>query len=193
MYHGGIPFWNVVGLPDAGIKESRDRIKTAIKNSGYEIPSKKYIINLSPADIRKEGTGLDLSIAVAVLRGIGQIRPFNYNDVMFIGELSLNGNLKKIRGVLPICLEAVKQGIKKVILPKENVEEASLVEGIAVIGTKSLKEVVDYLNGNLQIEPAKSNTIKSFANSIKYKIDFSDVKGQESIKRALEVSASGRT
>lgn len=186
----GMPTWSVVGLPDAGVRESKERIKTAIKNCGIELLSRKYIINLSPADIRKEGTGFDLAIAVGILQSIGQIRDFNSEDVLFVGELSLNGKINKINGILPICLEALKYGIKRIILPKENSKEASVVRDLEVIGVKNLNEVIKYLNGEISILPEKTNINGIFNESIS-NIDFSEVKGQESIKRALEISAAG--
>ena len=183
--------WNIIGLPDVGIKESKERIKTAIKNSGIELLSKKYTINLSPANLKKEGTGLDLAIAVAILQNIGKIRRFNTEDILFVGEISLNGRINKINGILPICLEAKKQGIKKIILPEENLKEGSIVEGIDVIGVNNLNQTIDYLNGKINISSAKSEISKLFKESYNSNINFSDVKGQESIKRALEIAASG--
>lgn len=189
---GGMPSWSVVGLPDTGVKESKERIKTAIKNCGIELLSRKYIINLSPADIRKEGTGFDLAIAVGILQSIGKINDFNSEEVLFVGELSLDGKINKINGILPICLECIKYGIKKIILPKENAKEAGIVKELEVIGINSLNEVMKYLNNEITIEPEKVDMSKLF-NKSNTNIDFSEVKGQESIKRALEIAAAGRT
>lgn len=190
---GGMPSWNVVGLPDTAIKESKERIKTAIKNCDVELLSRRYVINLSPADMRKEGAGLDLAIAVATLKSIEKINDFNSAEILFLGELSLDAQIKKINGILPICLEAIKYGIKKVILPLENAKEASIVEGLEVIGVKHLKEVIDYLNGKINIDSMKVNINEFFKKKFNSELDFSEVKGQESIKRALEIAAAGRT
>lgn len=188
---GGMPAWNIVGLPDTGIKESKDRIRTAIKNCGIELLSRKYIINLSPADLKKEGTGLDLAIAVGILQSIGQIRRFDSNSVIFVGEISLNGKIGKINGILPICLEALKYGIKKIILSTENAKEASIVSNMEVIGVENLNQVIDYLNGKIDIYPTKTDISKIFNTGKFLEEDFSEIKGQETAKRALEIAAAG--
>ena len=140
------------GLPDTSVKESQERVRTAIKNSGYELLSRKIVVNLAPANLRKEGSIFDLPIAVGILKSLDIIYGKNINSILFIGELSLNGNLNPIHGALPICMEAKKMGIQKVILPKENVQEASIIEGIEILGAEDLNEVVNYLNGNATIQ-----------------------------------------
>lgn len=187
----GMPCWEIVGLPDINIKESKERVKTAIKNCGIELLSRRYVINLSPANIRKSGAILDLAISVGILYSMGIIRPQNLDDTIFIGELSLNGNLSRVDGVLPICIEAQKQRIKRIILPRENAGEASIVEGMEVIGINTLNEAIDYLNGKKEIKNEEVNIESIFESLAKTQIDYSDVKGHETSKRALEIAAAG--
>ena len=188
----GIPGWDIVGLPDTSVKEAKERVRTAIKNSGYELQSRKIIVNLAPADTKKEGSAFDLPIAIGILlctEVIGQIP----ENIAFIGELSLDGKINKVNGVLPMCIEAKKLGIKQVVLPKENAQEAAVVEDLNVYGANTLGEVVDFLNGNLKIEKSNVDIEKLFKKDNKSLFDFSEVKGQENIKRALEIAAAGRT
>lgn len=188
---GGLPCFEIVGLPDTSIREAKERVKTAIKNSGFELQSRRIIVNLAPANTKKEGSYLDLPIAIAILLNIEEIQKQKIENTIFVGELSLDGKINKINGVLPICIEARRLGIEKVIVPFENSNEAAIVEGIDVIGVKTLTEVVDYLNGVINIEPNRVDVKTYFEQNNKYTIDFSEVKGQENIKRALEVSAAG--
>ena len=188
----GMPNWEVVGLPDATVKESKERVRTAIKNSGYEFESRRIVINLAPADKRKEGSFFDLPIAIGILLDFEDIMWQNLEDTVFIGELSLDGSLNKINEVLPMCIEEKKLGIKRVILSEENAKEAAIVKELQVIGATNLREVVDYLNDVENIEPTETDIQKIFKDKSKYKLDFSDVKGQENVKRALEIAAARR-
>lgn len=189
---GGLPGWDIVGLPDASVKEAKERVRTAIKNSGYELQSRKIIVNLAPADTKKEGSAFDLPIAIGILICTEVINEISEN-IAFIGELSLDGKINKVNGILPMCIEAKKLGIKQVILPKENAQEAGVVEGIDVYGASTLSEVVDFLNGNIKIEKTNVDIAKLFETNNKSLFDFNEVKGQENIKRALEIAAAGRT
>lgn len=181
------------GLPDTSVKESQERVRTAIKNSGFDFKSRKIVINLAPADTRKEGSFFDLPIAIGILLDFHDIKRQNLDDTVFIGELSLNGNINKINGVLPMCIEAKKLGIKRIILSKDNAKEAAIVDGIKVIGVTNLSEVVDYLNGNNYIIPTANSISEMFNMKYQYMIDFSDVKGQENVKRALEIATARRS
>lgn len=192
MLQVGCHGWELVGLPDASVKESKERVKTAIKNSGYELQSRKIVVNLAPADTRKEGSFFDLPIAIGILSCIEIIRKNNFENVAFVGELSLDGKLNKINGILPMCIEAKRLGIKKIIIPSENIKEASVVADIEILGAKSLKQVVNYLNGEGNIEKIDTNLKDIFNNNKNYFLDFSEVKGQENVKRAIEVAAARR-
>ena len=187
----GMPEWNVVGLPDVSIKEAKDRIRTAIKNIGIEEKSKRIIINLAPADTKKEGTFFDLPIAIGILMANEMIQKRNLEKFVFIGELSLDGKLNKINGVLPMCIEAARLGMEYMILPKENAQEAAIVSGIKVIPVDNLEQVIHFLNEEEIILPKTVDRNAIFETKQKRMIDFSEVKGQENVKRALEVAAAG--
>ena len=186
----GMPYWDVVGLPDISVKEAKERVKTAIKNSGYEFISRKIVVNLSPADLKKEGTHFDLPIAIGILHSLGKIVQIDSN-IAFIGELSLDGSINKINGVLPMCLEAKRLGINKIILPNENAKEGAIINGLEVLGAGNIKEVVDFLNGKVALQIEQNTSLDLFEKNVEYNIDFADVKGQENVKRALEISAAG--
>jgi magnesium chelatase family protein len=186
------PGFSIVGLPDNAVKESRERIPAAIKNSNLVFPGlKKITVNLSPADIKKEGAGFDLPIAIGLISESSQISPEKLKDYVFIGELSLDGKLRKVPGVLPITLEAKARNFRGVILPKDNAKEAAIVEGIEVYPFDNLVEIYDFLNGRLDAQPYKLKADEVFNREQKYILDFSDVKGQAEVKRAMEVAAAG--
>jgi magnesium chelatase family protein len=182
----------IVGLPDVAIKESYFRIESALKNCNFRMPRQQVVVNMAPADIRKEGSSYDLTIATAVLSASGQLESENLDKYIIMGELSLDGSLQPIKGALPIAIQARKDGFKGFILPKQNAREAAIVNDLEVYGVESIKEVAGFFNGDIELKPEVVNTREEFYNSLcNYDSDFSEVKGQENIKRALEIAAAG--
>ncbi|HOJ42693.1 MAG TPA: YifB family Mg chelatase-like AAA ATPase [Syntrophorhabdaceae bacterium] len=187
----GLPSFNIVGLPEASVKESKERVRSAIKNAGFEFPSDRITVNLAPADMRKEGSSFDLPIAIGILASMGIVKPEKAKDYFLAGEISLDGSIKAIRGVLPITMLAAKEGIKNIIVPVENGKEASLVKDIHVYGASHILEIIHFLKGEgyLQEFPPSEFSFKDLSHE--EGLDFSDIKGQTHAKRALEIAASG--
>lgn len=189
---GDKPFYLIVGLPDNAVRESMQRVEAALQTNKYRMPRQKIIVNMAPADIRKEGSAYDLPIAIGILASSGQVDSENLDKYLIMGELSLDGGLQPIKGALPIAIQARKEGFKGFILPKQNAREAAIVNELEVYGVENIREVAEFLNGDKQLEQQIVNTRDEFFNSLSnYENDFSDVRGQENIKRSLEIAAAG--
>jgi len=187
----GLGNFLTVGLPDMAVKESKERIKAAIKNCGLDYPFQNITVNLAPADIKKEGSGFDLPMAIGILGTNGTLLKKDLNDYLFLGELSLDGSLRPIKGALSIAVAAQQKGIRNLVLPQENAREAAVVKGLSVYGLKTLPQVLDLVNQTNTFEPLQVDPDSLLAEALAYSVDFRDVKGQLSAKRALEVATAG--
>jgi magnesium chelatase family protein len=184
--------YHLVGLPDNAVRESNFRIAAALKNIGCKLPGKKITLNMAPADLRKEGSAYDLPLTLGILAASGQINAPNIGDYVLMGELALNGKIRPIKGALPIAIQALKDGFKGILLPKENEREAGIVKGLDVYGMENITEVIAFFEGREVFQPLVIDTREAFAQQLKYpEHDFSDVKGQETIKRCMEIAAAG--
>jgi magnesium chelatase family protein len=192
---GGLPAFTVVGLPDNAVKESRERILTAIRNSGFEVPSKKITVNLAPADVRKEGTAFDLGIAIGLLGSLNELRG-RLDDTLVLGELALDGSVRRINGALPVAVMASREKVGRLILPSVNAQEAAVAVSAShaetqVFGVETLNEAVALINGSSDAQPVTVDVTKLFDSEPEYPVDFAEIKGQQAAKKALEIAAAG--
>jgi magnesium chelatase family protein len=188
---GGSPVIVIVGLPDAAVKESRDRVTTAISNSGYFWPRGRTTINLAPADIKKEGPSFDLPIALGMIAASEEVESDIFDKFSFVGELALNGAVRSVKGVLPVALEARRRGKQAMIVPEANAREAAMVEGIDIFGVQNLRQTFQFVRGETTLQPTRGDLTEFFATHQNYDVDFADVKGQGHVKRAIEVAVAG--
>jgi len=187
----GLPTFATVGLAEGAVRESRERVKAAIKNSGYDFPSRRITVNLAPADVKKEGTGYDLPMALGILTASEVLKSKKLENYGVIGELSLDGSIKPAKGILPMAISAQKAGLEGILVPVANAGEAAVVADIKVIGVKTLYEAVEFLAGSLEVIPATVDLHAVFQKNGDYEVDFDEVKGQEHVKRAMEIAAAG--